>query len=221
MAGIQLRTDPVVDRPGDYWRAPIVAQDYENCRFHNLKGRLYRWREERAIEHSLSGLRPGSTVLDAPCGTGRLMALLRHRGFRPTGCDISTAMMTVARGQLTSPGYTVPLAASDIQHLPYARNSFDAAICVGLLMHLNADARVGALRELALVARERLVVQYGCLHGFNRARARMTGHPAGHVRYPVLESEMRQDFERSGLTERARFWVLRGVSTSVVVVLSA
>jgi SAM-dependent methyltransferase len=220
MANTQSGTDVVVDRPGDYWRAPIVAQDYENCRFHNVKGRLYRWREERAIEHAVDGLRPGSTVLDAPCGTGRLMALLRRRGFRPTGCDISIAMMKVARGQLTSPGCKVPLVASDIQHLPYPDKAFDAAVCVGLLMHLDADARIGALRQLARVARGRLVVQYGCLHGLNQARARITGNPAGNVRYPVSDAEMRRDFESSGLKEHARFWVLRGLSSSVVVVLT-
>jgi SAM-dependent methyltransferase len=220
MPNIQNGTELVVERPGDFWRVPAVARDYENCRFHNLKGRLYRWREERVIVQALSGLPPGSTVLDAPCGTGRLIALLRRRGFRPTGCDISIAMMTVAREQLTSPGYKVPLVTSDVQHLPYPEKAFDAALCVGLLMHLDADARVGALRQLALVARDRLVVQYGCLDGFNRARARMTGRPAGNVRYAVSEAEMRMDFERSGLRERARFWVLRGLSSSLVVLLA-
>jgi SAM-dependent methyltransferase len=221
MASIVNGTGAVVDRPGDYWRVPAAAQDYERVRFHDVRGRLYRWLEERAIERALRGLRSGSTVLDAPCGTGRLLALVRRQGLRPTGCDISIAMMTVARQKLTSPDFDVPLVASDIQSLPYPEKSFDVAICVGLLMHLDADARVGALRQLARVARDRLVVQYGCLDGFNRIRSWMTGRPAGNVRYPVTEREMRRDFERSGLTERARFRVLRGFSSSVVIVLTA
>ncbi len=210
-----------VDRPGDYWRVPTVAQAYDSGRFHNLKGRLYRWLEERAIQQALSGLRPGSTILDAACGTGRVTTLVRRKGFRPTGYDISVAMMAVARRQLTSLGYAdVPLVAGDVQHLPYPANSFDAATCVGLLMHLDADARVGVLRQLARVARERIVVQYGRLQAFNRARARITGEPPGNVRFSVTEAELRMDLERSGLTERARFWALRGLSTSVVLLLT-
>ena len=208
--------DVLVDRPGDFWRAPAVAGQYERCRFDNLKGRVYRRREEAIIERALSGLRAGGAVLDAPCGTGRLMSLLRRRGLRPTGCDISIAMMAVARRQLAA----VPLVASDIQHLPYPRKSFDAAICIGLLMHLDGEARIGALRQLASVARERVIVQYGCLNGLNRVKARLTGRAIGNVRFPVSPAEMRTDFERSGLTERARYRVLPGLSSSVVVVLT-
>jgi len=221
MASAESRTDVVVDRPGDHWRAPIVAQAYDSCRFDNLKGRVYRWLEESAIRQVLSSLQPGSKVLDAACGTGRVTALLRRQGFRPTGYDISAAMIAVARRQLTSLGYDdVSLVAGDVQHLPYPADSFDAATCVGLLMHLDADARVGVLRQLARVAREQVVVQYGRLHAFNRARARMTGQPPGNVRYTVTEAELRMDLERAGLKERARFWALRGFSTSVVLLLA-
>jgi SAM-dependent methyltransferase len=220
MAGAESGTELVVDRPGDHWRVPTVAQDYERGRFHNLKGRLYRRLEESAIQKALRGLEPGSTVLDAACGTGRVTTLLRRKGYRPTGYDISPAMIAVARQQLTSLGYDmVPLVAGDIQNLSCPDNSFAAATCIGLLMHLDADARVGVLRQLARVARERIVVQYGRLHAFNRARAQMTGRPPGNVRHPVAETELRTDLERSGLTERARFWALRGVSSSVVLLL--
>jgi ubiquinone/menaquinone biosynthesis C-methylase UbiE len=211
----------VVVRPGDYWRVPAVAQDYDRCRFDNVRGRLYRRFEEAAIGQALGGLPEGRTVLDVACGTGRVTALLRRKGFRPTGCDISTAMLAVARRRLTSLGYDdVPLAAGDAQDLSYPAASFDAATCVGLLMHLDPEARVGTLRQLARVARDRVVVQYVCLDAFTRLRARVTGRPAGNVRYPISAAEMRADLERSGLTERARFWVLRGFSGSVVLLLT-
>jgi len=221
MASTESRTEVVVDRPGDHWRAPTVAQQYESGRFHNLKGRLYRWLEERAIEQALGGLQPGSSVLDAACGTGRVTTLLRRKGFRAAGYDISAAMIEVARRQLTALGYDdVPLVAGDAQDLPYPDDSFDAVTCVGLLMHLDADARVGVLRQLARVARERVVVQYGRVDAFNRARARVSGQPPGRVRYPVAEAALQMDLERSGLTERARFWALRGFSSSVILLLT-
>jgi SAM-dependent methyltransferase len=220
MLRISEEPELVFERPGDYWREPSVARAYDVRRFHNLKGYLYRWREERAFELALSGVRPGSSVLDAACGTGRITALLRRNGFRATGCDISHAMLTVARGHLTSAGFASPLVENNVEHLPYRDKSFDAVTCAGLLMHLDARTRINALRELARVSRGRLVVQYGCLGGLLHVKEQMTGRPAGNVRYPVTEAEMRLDFERSGLVERARFWILRGLSSSLVVTLT-
>jgi len=210
----------VVDRPSDYWRRPAAAQAYEAERFHNVKGYLYRRLEERIIRRALRGLPPGNRVLDVACGTGRVTALLRHQGFRPTGCDISRAMMDMARRQLAAVGYEVPLVENNVESLPFQDNSFDAVTCVGLLMHLDADVRVRALRELARVTRDRLVVQYVCSGAFLRVKSFLTGRPLGGVRYPVSEAEIQAECERSGLTERARFWILRGVSSSVIVLLS-
>jgi SAM-dependent methyltransferase len=210
----------VVDRPSDYWRVPAAAQQYEAERFHNVKGYLYRRLEERIIRRALRGLSPGSRVLDVACGTGRVAALLRCQGFRPTGCDISRAMMSVARRQLAAVGYEVPLVENNVEYLPFQDKSFNAVTCVGLLMHLEADVRVRALHELARVTGDRLVVQYVCSGALLRARSFLTGRPLGGVRYPVSEAEIRADCERSGLTERARFWVLRGFSSSVIVLLT-
>ena len=220
MAYAQAETERVVERPGEHWRRPDVAQMYDAGRFDNLKGRLYRWREERAIELALRRFRRGSTVLDAACGTGRITALLQRNGFRATGCDVSLAMMAVARRRLTSLGYDVPLVESSVERLPYPDQSFDAATCVGLLMHLDADVRVRALRELARVSRGPLVVQDGCVDAFQQLSARVTGVPPGEVRCPVSEQEMRRDLARSGVRAIAQSWVMRGLSSSLIVVLT-
>jgi ubiquinone/menaquinone biosynthesis C-methylase UbiE len=219
MAHAQAETELVVERPGEHWRRPDVAQTYDSGRFDNLKGRLYRWREERAIELALRRVRRGS-VLDAACGTGRITALLQRNGFRATGCDVSKAMMAVAHRRLTSLGYQVPLVESSVECLPYPDQSFDAATCIGLLMHLDADVRVRALRELARVSRGPLVVQYGCVDVFQRLGARITGVPPGQVRCPVSEAEMQLDLMRSGLRPLSQSWVMRGLSSSVIVVLT-
>jgi ubiquinone/menaquinone biosynthesis C-methylase UbiE len=219
MAYAWTETERVVERPGEHWRQPDVAQTYDSGRFDSLKGRLYRWREERAIELALRRLRRG-TVLDAACGTGRITALLQSNGFRATGCDVSLAMMAVARRRLGSLGYDVPFVESSVESLPYPDQSFDAATCVGLLMHLDADVRVRALRELARVSRGPLVVQYGCVDLFQRVSGRLTGVPPGQVRCPVSEKEMRVDLARSGLRALSQSWVMRGLSSSVIVVLS-
>jgi SAM-dependent methyltransferase len=216
MARVQANND-VVQRPGHYWCQRDVAEAYDVGRFDNLKGRVYRWREERAIEEALRGVSAGSTVLDTACGTGRITALLQRNGFAAAGCDISVAMMSVARRRLRSLGYEVSLVESSVERLPYPDESFDAVTCIGLLMHLDAVARVNALRELARVTRGPLVVQYGYVDAFQRLATRVTGRPPGLSQFPVSAEELNRDLEASGLIEQARFWILRGISSSVIV----
>jgi SAM-dependent methyltransferase len=206
----------VVDDPRAYWQIAPHAEDYERGRFANVKGRVYRLVEERAIRRAIRALARRSRVLDAACGTGRIVSLLRREGFAPLGCDISVPMMTVARRTLAE----VAFLQSEITCLPFGDGSFDAATCIGLLMHLDRDTRVRALRELARISRRLLVVQYGCVGTFLRVKTRLTGRPAGAVRYPVDEAELRNDVQACGLTEVARFWVLRPFSSSVVLLLA-
>jgi SAM-dependent methyltransferase len=214
-----VRAEIVVERPGDYWRQEQTAQAYDRGRFDSLWGRIYRWSEERTIVQALHGVPRGGTVLDAACGTGRITALLQQQGFRAAGCDVSPAMMAVARRRLTSLGYDgVRLVESGVERLPYPDQSFDAVTCIGLLMHLDADVRVRALHEFARVSRGPLIIQYGCVDAFQRVIARVTGLPPGRVRRPVPECEMNSDLSCAGLLARTRSWVLRGVSSSVIVV---
>jgi ubiquinone/menaquinone biosynthesis C-methylase UbiE len=208
------------ERPADFWREPSAAERYEPERFHGLKGRLYRALEERAIGKALQMLKPGSTVLDAACGTGRITALLLKKEFVVRGCDVSFAMMSVARRQLSQLGTRGPLVQCDVGRLPFRDASFDAVTCIGLVMHLDNDVRMKVLQDLTRVSRRFLVLQYGRLDAFQRIKTRLTGRQVGNVRNPVVEAELRTDLQRAGLKEVARFWVLRPFSSSVVLLLS-
>jgi SAM-dependent methyltransferase len=207
----------VVDDPKAHWRVAPNAEDYERGRFAHLWGRLYRFVEEGAIRRATRALSRSGRILDAACGTGRITALLRREGFATlVGCDISRAMMSVARRQLGQ----VVFLQTDATRLPFSDDSFDAVTCIGLLMHLDSDTRVQVLKELGRISRRPLVIQYGVVGAFLRLHAWLTGQPPGGVRYPVAERELRRDLERSGLRERARYWVLRPFSSSVILVLT-
>ena len=220
-ANVQAVRKTLVDHPDQFWRQPDIAEGYDSGRFDDLWGRFYRWREERLIRSALRQLNGGATVLDAACGTGRITALLQQQGFRAVGCDISLAMMAVADRRLTSLGHRVSFVETSVDRLPYHDQSFDAVTCIGLLMHLDPDMRVRALRELGRVSRGPIIAQFGCLDMFQRFTASVRGVPAGQVRYPVSMAEMKSDLTRSGLKATSVSWVLRGVSSSVIVILTA
>jgi SAM-dependent methyltransferase len=118
--------------------------------------------------------RPGHTVLDAACGTGRALAPLRAAvgdGGTVLGLDLTPEMLAEAsrRGRDRS----ATLVRCDVSRLPLASESVDAIFGAGLLPHL-ADP-VAGLRELARVSRPG--ARLALFHPIGRAAlARRRGH---------------------------------------------
>lgn len=77
-----------------------------------------------------AGLRPGSRVLDVPCGSGRHAMELARRGFRVTGQDVSAEAVEHARKAVARQGLDVDLRLGDMRSL-LADGQFDATICLG------------------------------------------------------------------------------------------
>lgn len=94
----------------------------------------------------------GGVVLDAACGTGRALPLLRRAvGDAGTvlGVDVTPEML----GEATQLGRrtAAALVLGDVGRLPLAGRSVDAVLAAGMLAHLDGPA--GGLGELARVTR--------------------------------------------------------------------
>lgn len=89
-----------------------------------------------------------STVLDAGCGTGLTGHELHCAGFASVhGADISTPSLRLA----ASKGVYRSLVRADLlRPLPFSSDTFDAAVCVGVLSYISGDE---LLRELCRVTR--------------------------------------------------------------------
>ncbi|MEU4346288.1 class I SAM-dependent methyltransferase [Streptomyces sp. NPDC023838] len=98
------------------------------------------------------GLQPGAAVLDAGCGTGRALPLLREAvgpGGAVLGVDLTPEMLEAAvRAGRDRVGW---LALGDVARLPLRTGAFDAVFGAGLISHLP-EPKVN-LRELARVVR--------------------------------------------------------------------
>lgn len=77
-------------------------------------------------------LAPGSTVLDAGCGTGRVVIRLAELGHHPTGVDLDPAMLDHARA--VAPGLTWVL--SDLASPDLPAGPFDAVVAAGNVVPL-------------------------------------------------------------------------------------
>lgn len=100
--------------------------------------------------------RRGETVLDLPCGAGRLLPLLRDElGARVAQADGSLAMLR----QALAAG-AAPRAQADAMATPFADRGVDGVVQFRFLHHLPADASDRAIAECCRVARRFVVVSF-------------------------------------------------------------
>jgi SAM-dependent methyltransferase len=127
----------------------VDARRYERRRFGSRQRRLNQRLLERAITRALSSVPRGGLILDAPCGTGILVPMLRRLGFRSVGADIGQAMLEVARER----GHDLGLMRADLECPPLRPRSVDAVVCSRFLMLLPPATRPVVLSALAAATR--------------------------------------------------------------------
>ena len=76
---------------------------------------------EKILE--LLELPAGASVLDCPCGHGRIANSLAERGFRITGIDASEFFLERARADAAERGVEVEYVQGDMRQLPGERSS--------------------------------------------------------------------------------------------------
>jgi len=147
------------------------------------------------------GDRQFDSLLDLGTGTGRLLELLAPLYARAIGVDASADMLAVARANLDRAGLSqAQVRLGDIQHLPFARNSFDVVTIHQVLHYLDEPER--AIAEAARVLRPggRLLIVDFAPHDLEFLRERHAHRRLGFARDP-----MRQWIEGPGLAlESAR-----------------
>jgi SAM-dependent methyltransferase len=91
----------------------------------------------------------GGLVLDVGCGTGQLGAAIASEGYDVFGVDLSSSMVAKARERGLSGTYAGVTTA-----LPFAAESFDLALTVATLHHLETPRRVAeTVGEMARVVK--------------------------------------------------------------------
>lgn len=81
------------------------------------------------VERALR-LAPGSSVLDVPCGEGRISRELAARGYLVTGIDASQRFVVEARRRAGERGVSARFEQGDMRELPFD-SEFDAAVSFG------------------------------------------------------------------------------------------
>jgi cyclopropane fatty-acyl-phospholipid synthase-like methyltransferase len=113
-----------------------------------------------SIERLLE-LEPGDTILDVPCGEGRIARQLASRGYLVTGVDRSPELLDLAAKAAAAAGLDIRWEQRDMRDLPWD-GTFDAVVCWwGSFGYFDEAANASFLEALARVLKPggRLVLE--------------------------------------------------------------
>jgi SAM-dependent methyltransferase len=132
-------------------RAESYATKYDR----ELHKRISSHFERRAIRRALAVTgEHAASVLDVPCGAGRLTPLLEPISQRLVSCDYSPAMLRVFRR-----AHRAPCFVGSAFDLPFADRAFRVVFSARLSHHIASDARrADYLSELMRISERWVIV---------------------------------------------------------------
>jgi SAM-dependent methyltransferase len=122
-----------------------MDRDYE-LQTHRAEERHWWYRGRRSVlERVIADLElpARARILDAGCGSGRNMVELARRG-PVTGVELSETSVSLARAREAG-----EVIEGSVLQMPFDNDSFDLAVCLDVIEHLEADRE--ALAELRRV----------------------------------------------------------------------
>jgi ubiquinone/menaquinone biosynthesis C-methylase UbiE len=126
------------------------------AKYDNVRTDKKKWKDEHDTIHLyMKDLKPGTSVLDIPVGTGRLLKFFEGKRFRVTGVDASDDMLALA-GKIKVKNVT--LKNADATKLDYKDKEFDAVVCVRLLHLVNEKTMQAIVKELTRVASSMMIL---------------------------------------------------------------
>lgn len=119
--------------------------------------------EMRMVENAFGLLPDGSvkSVLDAPCGVGRISVWLAQQGYEVTGVDLGSAAINLARESISQHDLDAHIEKQNVMSMNFPDKQFDCCICFRLLHHFDQPEQKKLLiGELCRVTRKFIVISY-------------------------------------------------------------
>ncbi|RJO59111.1 class I SAM-dependent methyltransferase [Candidatus Parcubacteria bacterium] len=129
----------------------IIADNqkvYETIAEQFSQTRHFNWPD---FQDFLEYIKAGDKVLDAGCGNGRFLELLKNKPVEYWGIDSSPKLVGLAKQKFPNQRFQT----ASILALPYPDQTFDVVLCLATLHHIPSDIyRHQAMRELARVLKK-------------------------------------------------------------------
>ena len=172
-----------------YMMAEQLAGDRRKLRIDRI--------QQRIVAEQVQRLAPGSTVLDVPSGNGRMTQLLDRADLSVIAMDFDHQMLkAMARRRIDLAGRW--RVRGDVTHLPLPDKSIDLVINMRLMHHIaDPVMRVRTCRQLARVARGRVITSFWTTHCWRYLRKRILGKKVRG--YPVSPDTFLSACRQGGL----------------------
>ena len=171
---------------------------------------LHRRSAETHAAHLMPHLKPGLRVLDFGCGPGTISVGLA-RAVEPGevhGIDMEESQIGLARAAAAAGGHgNATFHVGDVTELPFEDNSFDAAHCHAVLMHVPDTRAVlsevmRVLKPGGVIASREMIVASSFfqpdLGNFDAAWATFTRLLGGNGGHPQMGKELKSVFLEAG-----------------------
>jgi 2-polyprenyl-3-methyl-5-hydroxy-6-metoxy-1,4-benzoquinol methylase len=189
----------------------MKEEDYDSYRervkYDEDKARRYARRklsdesEFQLIDRAFELIPEHDSVLDIPCGGGRITLHLARQGYRMTGADNSEAMLKITGETVREAGFDCAVGRQDIEALSYDAGSFDTVLSFRLFHHFpHADIRQRAIEQVCRIAGSRVVMSYYNSRSLNYIRRRIRDRLKGKIykKYGLPLSELTGYFAAQG-----------------------
>jgi SAM-dependent methyltransferase len=164
----------------------IIAHYEKHARVWDELRQSSVWNDWKWHDRFVDGLKPGASVLDLGCGSGRPVAqFMNDRGLYVTGVDSSRAMISLCRSRLPNHEWIV----ADMRQLGLGRR-FQSILAWDSFFHLDhtAQRKMFAVFQEHAAAGARLMFNAGPDHG--EAIGEFEGDALYHASLSPLEYEM-------------------------------
>lgn len=154
-------------------------EDFEKAKNYNLKydrkplKRLSTMREHQILQHLLKRQPHCATMLEIPCGGGRITPQLEHATDLLIQADAGLGQILYG---MTKEKLRIPQIwmTANAFHIPLQDNSVDAVVCIRLSHHLPTyGQREVLLAELLRVAREYVIMTFFDYHSIKNTLRRL------------------------------------------------
>jgi SAM-dependent methyltransferase len=173
----------------------------------------------RALRRALgtAQIRDG-VVLDFPCGSGVVAAVVAGVGLRCVGADLSLGMLRFAGAQ---PAWRGNLVCADITQPPFRSNSVAAVVSLRFFAHLPLVAWPAVFRQLAALTHGPLIIglpmRRSSKHRW-RSLKRFVG--LGAKDRPIFDVEtLRRVCADAGIVLRDRVWQSPFTDTGLLILV--
>lgn len=174
------------------WQVPdgynLVAKDYDQWYWQAF----WRANEVPLVTRELRPSRTTLTALDAGTGTGQYLRVLQRKGYRPTGLDVSSEMLRMARKKL---GTHANLVRGMLEAVPFRTAVFDLVVACRVLSHVERlDEAMEELTRVTKRGGRLLITDVSAQHNYVTTRVPTR---AGDVHIETFKRNMPEVFSNA------------------------